>query len=280
MVLWRELHAMLVGFWYAVSNSLCLMWVGLLQGMLARMWRQGKLSCASCRCLSHRSAHSTTSSSRSGKSRQRVLLRSQAGMRTRPRPHLCSLIRPSSMQAVQLCVKQVTSQQAAPCGRLCTVGIACIKVFAQACSSAACAQQAPLAPHFTDNLMLAALALLCLPSCLMLPKACRTCIQGPAAVPGQSTACKSAMDWLDVDRNADLAVCADGASAAAAPMQMPMLPSAPTSQPAATPSASAASSSAELDKGSDKHRDAEPPAPELQTPPKNGKRRRGGRVSK
>lgn len=74
-------------------------------------------------------------------------------------------------------------------------------------------------------------------------------------------------------------LCADPANAAAAaPVQMSLLPSMTSCQPTATASANAAGSPAKPGNASDATGDASASAPGLQTPPKSGKRRRGGRV--
>ena len=74
---------------------------------------------------------------------------------------------------------------------------------------------------------------------------------------------------------------ADHAGSAAPPMQMP-LPPVPASSHATGMSPLCAANSGQhevaADEGTDRDGDGIEPAPELQTPPKNGKRRRGGRV--
>lgn len=71
----------------------------------------------------------------------------------------------------------------------------------------------------------------------------------------------------------------DPAGSAAAPVQMPLPPTLTPSQATAVSAPQAANGQADASEAGNRDSDASAPAPGLQTPPKNGKRRRGGRVS-
>ncbi len=71
----------------------------------------------------------------------------------------------------------------------------------------------------------------------------------------------------------------DPAGSAAAPVQMPLPPTLSPSQATAASAPQAAHGQAEASEAGNRDSDASAPTPGLQTPPKNGKRRRGGRVS-
>ena len=71
----------------------------------------------------------------------------------------------------------------------------------------------------------------------------------------------------------------DPAGSAAAPVQMPLPPTLTPSQATAGSAPQAANGQADASEAGNRDSDASAPTPGLQTPPKNGKRRRGGRVS-
>jgi hypothetical protein len=71
----------------------------------------------------------------------------------------------------------------------------------------------------------------------------------------------------------------DLAGSAAAPVQMPLPPTLAPSQATAVSASQAANGQADAPEAGNRDSDASAPTPGLQTPPKNGKRRRGGRVS-
>ena len=71
----------------------------------------------------------------------------------------------------------------------------------------------------------------------------------------------------------------DPAGSAAAPVQMPLPPTLSPSQGTAGSAPQAANGQADASEAGNRDSDASAPTPGLQTPPKNGKRRRGGRVS-
>ncbi len=70
----------------------------------------------------------------------------------------------------------------------------------------------------------------------------------------------------------------DLAGSAAAPVQMPLPPTLAPSQATAVSASQAANGQADAPEAGNRDSDASAPTPGLQTPPKNGKRRRGGRV--
>ncbi|KAL0031817.1 hypothetical protein WJX79_008987 [Trebouxia sp. C0005] len=72
----------------------------------------------------------------------------------------------------------------------------------------------------------------------------------------------------------------DPAGSAAAPVQMPLPPTLTPSQATAVSAPQAANGQADASEAGNRDSDASAPAPGLQTPPKNGKRRRGGRGTK
>ena len=69
------------------------------------------------------------------------------------------------------------------------------------------------------------------------------------------------------------------AGSAAAPVQMPLPPTLTPSQATALGAPQAANGQADASQAGNRDSDASAPTSGLQTPPKNGKRRRGGRVS-
>ena len=71
----------------------------------------------------------------------------------------------------------------------------------------------------------------------------------------------------------------DPAGSAAAPVQMPLPPTLTPSQATAVSAPQAANGQADASEAGNRDSDASAPTPGLQTPPKNGKRRRGGRVN-